>query len=561
MKTNYFAFFSLLFSLFSCFVFAQSNDQVKLSEYLWRQAVGGVVIGKPSVHPQSLVAALDSGIVKAYSGSGELLWSYSVRSGLWPYVTQSREGLSFICSTDGSLIAINRSGRELWKANAGGALSGPIVTGWDGRLFVPAAGKISCYTSSGTLLWANELGSGISAGPILDQNGCILLALENGSFIRITPFGGLISWKLPSVPVILVPTGNDILAMYGNGNILRVDSSAKNSAPLPFHNLGARPLAAADRGGRTAVFLANGQMLLLSGNEGKVLWTANSFIRLRSNEEKAELIFDQRGIYLLCASGAAGFSANGNTRWFANLENASGIPAFGDDGVLYSGGKDWVLNAWKIEDRTLDQKYNLYGPAPQAVYGTGNPPPSIFPYSTGRFNETLVKRELEIIQTGIASGSVGGNEMDWVAYLMETADGGYWPISNSRVPKAMISHRILALQLLSRMGSIETIPWLVSFFKRESEPHVKIAAALAIGGIGMDPDGKAIQEFMSAVRSGNPIRDEQLFINIAIATGALCRFSGPPLYDMGFQLLQQLDNPRQAYLVRRQAQHELNTLR
>lgn len=543
-------------------VFAQGNDQVRLSEYLWRQAVGGVVIGTPSVHPQSLVAALDSGIVKAYSVSGELQWSFSVRSGLCPYVTQSREGLSFICATDGILIAINRSGRELWKASIGGALSGPIVTGWDGRVFVPAAGKISCYTSSGTLLWTNELGSGISFGPILDQNGYILLALENSSFIRITPFGAVISWKLPSVPVILVPAGNDILAMYGNGNILRIDPYVRNSAPLPFHNLSARPLAAAGRGGRTAVFLANGQMLLLSGDDGKILWTANSFIRLRSNEEKAELIFDQRGIYLLCASGAAGFSADGNTRWFANLENASGIPAFGDDGVLYSGGKDWVLNAWKIEERTLNQKHNLYGPAPQAVYGTGNPPPSIFAYSTGRFNETSVKRELEIIQTGIASGNVGGNEMDWVAYLMETADGGYWPvISNSRGPKAIINHRILALQLLSRIGSIETIPWLISFFKRESEPLVKIAAALAIGGIGMDPDGKAIQEFMSAARSWNPIRDEQLFINIAIATGALCRFSGPPLYDMGFQLLHQLDNPRQAYLVRRQAQHELNTLR
>jgi hypothetical protein len=553
-----------LFLLLFCShcAFAQSGNQAQLSEYLWRQAVGGVVFGTPSVQPQSVAAALDSGIVKAYSESGELLWSFSVRGGLCPYVTQSREGLSFFCTTDGSLIAINRIGRQLWRANTGGALSGPIVTGWDGRLFVPASGKILCYTASGTLLWTSELGSRICAGPLLDQNGCIVLALENCKLIRITPFGAVRSWKLPSVPVILVPTGNDILAMYGNGNILRVDSSVEDSAPLPFPGLTTRPLAAAGRNGRTAVFLANGQMLLLSGNDGKILWTAGSFIRPPSNEDKAELIFDERGIYALCASGVAGFSADGNLRWFANLENASGIPAFSHDGVLYSGGKDWVLNAWKMEDRTLKQKHNLYGPAPNASYGTGNPPHSIFAYIIGRFYETLVRRELEIIQTGIASGRVGGNEMDWFAYLMETADGGYWPdASNSREPKALINHRILALQLLSRMGSIETIPWLVSFFRRENEPLVKIAAALAIGGIGMDPDGKAIQEFTAVVRAGNPGRDEQLFINIAAATGALCRFSGPPLYDIGFQLLNLLDNPGLPYLVRRQAQYELNTLR
>ncbi len=357
--------------------------------------MGGMALGTPSAGPQSVVAALDSGAVKAYSRSGELLWSFSVRGVLCPYVKRSREGLSLFCTTDGSLIAINRIGRELWRVNIGGALSGPIVTGWDGRVFVPTAGKITCYTASGTLLWTNELGSGISAGPLLDQNGCIILALENNRLIRITPFGAVRSWKLPSAPVVLVPLEKDILAMYGNGNILRVDSSAEDSAPLPFPGLSARPLAAAARNNRAAVFLANGQMLLLSGSDGKVLWTAVSFIRPRINEEKADLIFDERGIYALCAGGAASFTADGDLRWFANLENASGIPVFSDDGVLYSGGKDWILNAWKIEDRALNQKHNLYGPAPDASYGTGNPPPSVFARVTGRFYETSVRRELK----------------------------------------------------------------------------------------------------------------------------------------------------------------------
>jgi HEAT repeat protein len=167
-----------------------------------------------------------------------------------------------------------------------------------------------------------------------------------------------------------------------------------------------------------------------------------------------------------------------------------------------------------------------------------------------------------MIQKGISSGTVGANELDWFAYLMETADGGYWlGASNSREPRAIINHRILALQLLSRMGSIETIPWLVSFFRRENEPLVKIAAALAIGGIGMDPDGRAIQEFTQVVRSGNPVNDEQLFVTIAAATGALCRFSGHPLQKIGIQLLDMLNKPGLPPLVRRQAQSELNSLK
>jgi outer membrane protein assembly factor BamB len=520
-----------------------------------------VVLGTPSARPQSVVVALDSGVVKAYSGSGELLWSFAVRGRLCPYVTRSREGITFICSTEGSLIAVNSIGRELWKANTGRALSGPIVTGWDGRVFVPSGGRILCYTSSGTLLWTNDLGSGISVGPLIDQSGCILLALEDSRLIHITPFGDVNSWKLPSVPVVLVPLGKDILTMYSNGNILRVDSSMEGSAPLPVPGLTARPLAAAGRDGRAAVFLANGQTLLLSGGDGKVLWTAGSFIRPLA-DQKAELIFDERGIYALCDQGIACFTANGRLLWRANLENASGVPAFSDDGVLYSCGKDWVLNAWKLEDRTLNQKYNLYGPAPPGSYGTGNPPHSIFVRVIGRFHESSVRRELEMIQKGISSGMVGVNELDWAAYLMETADGGYWPnTTNIREPKAIITHRILSLRLLSSIGSIETVPWLVSFFRRENEPLVRIAAARAIGGIGIDPEGKALEEFTSIVRTGNSIHDEQLLITIASVTGALCRFSGPPLHDAGLLLLHMLNTPGQPPLARRQAQIELNTLR
>jgi len=551
----------LLVLLCSPCVFAQVNDPPR-ADYLWRQAVGGIVLGTPSVRQQSVVAALDSGVVKAYSKSGELLWSFPVRGGVSSYVTRSREGITFTCTSDGSLTAINGIGRELWRANVGGALSGPIIMGWDGRVFVPAAaGNISCYTSSGTLLWASELGSKISAGPILDQNGSILLVLENSRLFRITPFGTVNSWKLPSVPAVLLPLGKHILAMYSNGNILRVDSSVENSTPISFPGLTARPLAAAGRDDRAAIFLANGQVLLLSGSDGKILWTAGSSLR-PSADEKAELIFDERGIYALCVGGAASFTTNGKLLWHRNLENTSGIPAFSDDGVLYSGGKNWVLDAFKLEDRTLNQKYNLYGPAPPGTYRTGNPPPSVFAHFNGRFSEPLVKRELEMIQTGISSGNIGGNELDWIAYLMETADGGYWPASpNSREPKAITKHRVMALQLLSRMGSIETIPWLVSFFRRENEPLVKIAAALAIGDIGIDPEGRAIQEFTAAVRTGNPSHDEQLFISIASATGALCRFSGPPLYEAGSQLLHLLNTSGQSPLVRRHAQNELNSLK
>jgi outer membrane protein assembly factor BamB len=115
----------------------------------------------------------------------------------------------------------------------------------------------------------------------------------------------------------------------------------------------------------------------------------------------------------------------------------------------------------------------------------------------------------------------------------------------------------LALQLLSQIGSSETIPWLARFFRQETEQLVKAAAARAIGDIGVDPDGVALQEFQNAARAGG---DEQTLTAVASATGSLCRFSGPPLFTIGSRILVTLSGVNQPPAVRRQALKEMEWL-
>jgi outer membrane protein assembly factor BamB len=545
------------------------------SAYLWRQAVGGAVIGRPTVQAQSVVLALDGGNIKAYSVSGRPLWDFSARGRLSPYVTRSREGTSYICRTNGIFIAVNRIGRELWRINIGGALAGPVVSGWDGRVFIPAARKIFCYTASGNLLWEKELESKIAAGPWLDQGGGILLALENAQVVRITHYGASSSWRLPAIPRILLSTNGNpdkgniavgrapersILALHANGNVQLLDMAFPNTAPVNLPRLPSAPLAAAGRGEYAAVAIAGGQVVLLSGLNGEVQWTTDSRVRFRDD---AAIIYDERGIYVLNINGAAGFSADGKRQWYTVLKNASGIPAFDDEGVLYSGGKDWILYAWKLEERALNQKKTLYGPAPEGFYGTGIYPTSAFVSLSEYYNEEAVKKELESMRKEIFAGRVGEHEREWLVRLMEIANGIFADdglrqsmfIYNR--PRAHISQRITALQLLSRIGSSETIPWLSRFFRQETESLIKAAAAQAIGGIGVDPDGIALREFQNAANVGG---DEQMLSAVAAATGALCRFSGPPLFTTGSRVLVTLSNPNQPPAVRRQALREMEGL-
>jgi len=534
--------------------------------YLWRQAVGGAVIGRPTVQAQSVVMALDGGNIKAYSSSGRPLWNFSAKGRLSPFVTRSLEGTSYICRTNGIFIVVNRVGRELWRTNIGQALAGPVVLGWDGRVFIPGAKKIFCYTASGNLLWVRELAGKISAGPWLDHAGGILLALENGDAARFDPYGAVMVRRLPSVPRVLLSIGRPvapnaaapgpaILALYRDGGLQLIDPALPNAAPLGLPRLPSPPVAAASRGSNAAAVLANGQLVFLSGIDGKILWAADTYVRMGND---AAVIYDERGIYVLSVNGAAGFTVEGERLWFATLRNASDIPAFDDEGVLYSGGTDWILYAWKLEDRTLNQKRNLYGPAPEGSYGL---PLTSLRVSSGFDDEDYIKSKLETMRREILAGRVGENEREWLDYLMETAGGSLRQSTSSyNRPRALINNRILALQLLSRIGSREIIPWLARFFKNEEEPLVKAAAARAIGDIGIDPSGTALQEFLAAITPENPFLDEQVLVAIASSSGALCRFSGPPLFSIGVRILVLLSNKKQPSSVQRQARHELDTL-
>jgi len=528
------------------------------AEPLWRQALGGEITGQPTVQVQSVVMTLDGGSVKAYSSGGRPLWNYSARGRLSPYVTRSREGTSYISRTTGVFIAVNRAGRELWRHNLGAPLSGPVVIGWDGRLFIPLGKKIICYTASGRQLWSRELSDAISISPGLDQGGSIVLTLQNNALLRIDPFGNIANRELPGkAKSLLSLEGGTYLILYeGSAHVDFLDFSDEEGDAMPA--LPEPPLAAVSRGSLAAVCLADGRTLLISGAEKKILWTGESHISvMRRNggrpDAQAAMLFDERGIYVLSPSGASGFTQDGRRLWFTTLRNAASIPAFGDDGILYSGGRDWILYAYRMEDRAATHKQSLYGPAPPGAYGLGRPQGDVYfsPY------EEMIKTETALIAAGIRAGEVGGNEMEWTAYLMKTASTG----QDQGIAAAPLQYRLNALRLLAQIGSSETIPFLTGVFTHDREPLVRAAAAQAIGAIGVDPDGIALQAFAGAVSPAAPAKDEQVLAAVASATGALCRFSGPPLSDMGVKILGMLTSSGQPRIAQRRAQSEMASLR
>ena len=552
-------------------LFSQERSQGLVTlEPFWRQALGGAVISLPSVQVQSAVVALDGGNIRAYSTAGTPLWNYSARGRISPYVTRSREGTSYFSRTNGTLIAINRSGRELWRRDIENPLCAMVIPGWDGRLFVPTDKKIFCFTASGNLLWTRTLETSFSIAPKLDRGGGIIFALENNEVYRVDPFGNAHVWMLSNTPAVLLSIRTDdensrsaqqrIVTLYADGT-LEILGSAEDwfiAAQSDVHSsllprLPSSPVAAAGRGNNVAALLGDGRVALVSLEERRILWEGDSHIRELSRtgirpEVEAEVLYDDRGIFILSRNGASGFSDEGRRLWYTFLVNAAAIPAFGSDGVLYSGGRDWILYAYRIEEQELPVRGDLYGPMPEGAYRTGTPQPSNMPVIPLFENEKGAK--LAQIQAAINAGRVGANEPEWTVFLMSMSAG-----------QEQIQYRISALRMLGQIGSWETVPWLLDIFRRENEPMVRAAAASAIGAIGVDPDGIAMRTFHFSVIPSGGIRNEQVLVAIASAAGSLSRFSGPPLSETGVRILNLLSDGSQPPVVRNQAQRELSTLR
>jgi len=570
-------------------LYAQStgddNDEAYTETPFWRQALGGAVIGHPVAQTESVVAATDGGNLKSYSSQGLPLWNYYARGRLTPFVGRSREGTSYICRTNGILIAVNRAGRELWQINLGTPIISPVLTGWDGRLFVFTGKKITCMTAAGYTLWSKVLDYKIAIAPVRDAGGGIILALENGEIQRFDPFGGFFSYTADTYPGTAsgaVPNavasleidgyGLSILLFYEDRHIELVYTSPGTVGSQVYGesfkgklDLPAAPIAAAGRKNEAAVLLKDGRVVLLSPSEKKILWTAAGHIRAGELPEKPgqgdlDFFYDERGVYLLTKTGASGFTPDGRRLWITRLKNAAAIPSFGDDGVLYSGGVDWILYAYRLEDRVKAVQRLLYGEASEGTYGAGDPRPSSWADYYYRFSENEMDSRLGEIRTAIKNGDIGANEKEYAAWLMETAGSLVENPRTGNHPPVQARYRAEAARLLAFLGSRETIPFLADLFNRDPEAAVKAAAAGAIGRIGVDPEGLALGAFQSAVAPPSPPGDEAALTAVAAATGALCRFSGPPLSSAGVRILTLLSGPDKPPAVRRQAQREIDRL-
>jgi len=562
-KTIYFLI--LIFFLFAAAGLAAQQQKVDVSKTevgaapMWNASIGDTIKGSPHLQASSAVLVGQNGKIRSFFMSSTPLWNFDARGTAVPYIARSYEAATYVCNTEGVLMAINRVGRELWRLKLDKPITYSPVVGWDGRVFISLDSKMTCRTASGNSLWTIDLGSPIAFSPILDTTGSAATVLQNNDFVKVHQFSRVERIRLNRLPVMIVSLDEghrqSYVLFYQSGEMEKITYNANAAqgnqlSKSGFGSLPASPVASTSRGDKFAVTLRDGRVYCYNAG-GSVLWTKNSHEHTTEKGsgnisiEQAGMMWDERGIYVISIRGVSAFAPEGRRRFVHRLQNVcSGVPAISDEGLLYACGTDNELRVYKIEmkPRTINIiKY--YGPEPEGDYGMGNPPPSPWTGQNNRYQDPEQDLVYDEIAAAIRSGQIGENEPVYVAYIMEMV--GFFignPQTSAVRPLVKPPQRVRLINLLGLVGSRETIPFLWNIFDKDREPAVRSACAEAIGKIGVDPTGRSFYSYNFLLTPNNPNVDPQLVLAASSSIAQLCRFSGPPLAPDGIRVLRYFSN-------------------
>jgi outer membrane protein assembly factor BamB len=545
---------------------------------MWETPIGDTIRGIPHLQASSAVVVGENGSVRSFFMSGTHLWNFDARGTAAPHIARSYEAATYVCNTEGVFMAINRVGRELWRLSLGKAISYPPVVGWDGRVFISLDSVMTCRTASGNSLWTIDLGSNIAFSPVLDKTGSVATVLQNMDFVKVGQFSHVERIRLSRLPVMIVSildnNQQNYILFYQNGDMEKIafNDSANEGSKLSRSNLRqlpATPVASGSYQNRFVVTLRDGRTLCFDAG-GNVLWTRNSHEAVEERgtgnlaQNQANIMWDERGIYVITIRGVSAFNAEGRRRFVFRLSTeSSGVPAISDEGILYACGRDNVLRVYKLDARPRTVPQNrYYGAEPEGNYGMGNPPPSVWSTDNSRYSDINQDRMYADIREIIESGQIAKNEPAFVAYMMEMI--GFFighPQTSHVRPLVKPEQRIRLINLLAQVGSRETIAFLWNIFDRDPEPAVRRACADAIGKIGVDPNGRTFTSFNFLLSPNNPNTDPQLVLAATSSIAMISRFSGPPLAAEGIRILRYFSNlPTIPNNVKAQIRSELDGL-
>ena len=272
-------------------VYVGANDgylrafNAQTGKELWSADTGAEILAEPFVDGGQVYSANGQGVVSAYTKAGTKVWSFTAGDAVYSSPVMADGKVIFGCN-DGWLYALDAvTGKPAWVNKDGTYTveSKPFV--WNGKVYYGAWDQyIRCVDAkNGKLVW-QHLGEGsrvakaakryyspADAMPVVAE-GKLMIADRDMMVTILNADTGEPAGSLRGVSATgMSEDGKFVYLRKTNGNVAKIDSSAKEIWSVPAH-VGAIPTAPIEKNGVVYVSSGKGTVSAVAADSGKILW-------------------------------------------------------------------------------------------------------------------------------------------------------------------------------------------------------------------------------------------------------------------------------------------------
>jgi outer membrane protein assembly factor BamB len=321
-----------------------SAPQITEGAVKWQIKLGEE-LNSPAIGPDGTIYVVarqkgerESNYLYAITPEGKIKWSFLI-SQIFEGMTTATpvidtNGVIYVASQGGFVMAINPNGTLRWKYSTGKIYAPPVI--FDGTLYVVSAnGELYVLKEEEEFLKVKKkcVIEGLQAIFLaLDKDGTIYISSYDNCLYAITP-DGKVKWKY-RFSTYLWPTslaiGEETIYVISGDNLyyLLLDGTCKKEVMLTFSDSVVV--------GPSNTLYVGGRFLYALSPEGEIKWELNT-----KWPTSVPIIGKDGIIYIACGNVFFALNPDGTKRWECTIENKPDIvfppptPVISQDGTIY----------------------------------------------------------------------------------------------------------------------------------------------------------------------------------------------------------------------------------
>ncbi len=528
------------------------------TEPVWRRALGGQINAFAAQGPGGdvYIVADDRALHSLNPLSGESNWIYRPGGRLRSLLMVAADGTVYVQNDRQELFAVTPGGTGRWKLRMGAEPSALPAAAPDGRVIIAlVGGRIVCVSRYGVILWSIDESAEASAAPVVSSDGLVWVPLSDGRIIALDIWGEEVAqFSMSAAVSVLAMDGSGRLWAGGFDGRISVFPADGNTEPdfevRPASSRTAAILTDSQGGGQ--VFLADGSFISYDtdGNEltreritlsgGAPSATAKGIIFVPSSDGSIRIVYP----------GEGSDSGSGELRGKSVLAE----PLLTDEGMLISGGGDWILYAWYAGVPGTGWRQFRGGPRRSGTF-LSDPPPidrrearrdvGFFYRERMAVSDDLTERmELLTELESYPDNRSMHRDLPWAELLLEDLVSVGTIRFINRQNEALMSHptaRARAYLLIARGEDFRSRGLILECLRHENDTMALAAGFRALGIIGSDWDGASMRIIAGRYREFQPASGH-LTLETARAIADLVRYNGNISDPAGYSLMSKLLN-------------------